>query len=56
LIGGGAAGTGIYFLLLGGWFRRQVREAAAWLAENDLQNSPEPNADEQLATPSGEIS
>lgn len=55
LLGGGAAGTGIYVLLLAGWFRRQVREVAVWLSKNELQKGQEPNADRPLATPSGGI-
>lgn len=53
LFAGGAAGTGVYALLLATWFRRQVREAIRWMPGSDVRSNTEANADQRLAAPSG---
>lgn len=53
LFAGGAAGTGVYALLLAKWFRRQVREAVRWMPGSDLRTNTESNADQRSAAQSG---
>jgi lipopolysaccharide exporter len=49
LLAGGAAGTCLYVLLLMRWFRRQLRDAAAALPQENTRH----HADQPLAAPSG---
>ncbi|HJV99397.1 MAG TPA: lipopolysaccharide biosynthesis protein [Arthrobacter sp.] len=53
LLAGGAAGTGVYALILATWFRRQVREAVRWMPGSEVRKNTESDANQGLAAPSG---